>query len=82
MVVLTESWLNESLYAGSILGDLCYQYSYIRCDRTNKRGGGVLVLIRLSSAFETRWSESLLDGFEVPCYDLKPPEYFKISCYL
>lgn len=71
VVVLTESWLNESLDAGPILGDLCCQYSYIRCDRTRKRGGGVLMLIRLPIAFETIWSESLADGFELLCCDLK-----------
>ncbi|KIH65138.1 hypothetical protein ANCDUO_04544, partial [Ancylostoma duodenale] len=43
----------------------------LRCDRGHKKGGGVLILIRRTIAFETIWRESIPEAYEILSCDLK-----------
>ncbi|EYC23317.1 hypothetical protein Y032_0015g2585 [Ancylostoma ceylanicum] len=71
VVIITETWLNGSCDLTPILGDLCDDFNYVRCDRIQKKGGGVVILIKRYIAFETKWLEAVPDAYEVLCCDLK-----------
>lgn len=70
VVVITESWLDDTIHLAPILGDLRQDFCYARCDRLHKRGGGVVILLRNSIMFEKIWCESAPDAFEILCCDL------------
>lgn len=71
IIVTTESLLNDSIDFTVILGDLCNNFCYVRYGRMHKIGGGALMLIKFGITFESVWSESVAEGYEILSCDLK-----------
>lgn len=71
LIMLTETWLSDINDLVPILGQMNSTYYFVRCDRAQKRGGGVVVLIKRSIAFEVVWCESYPNAFEIISCDLK-----------
>lgn len=74
LIQLTETWLSDLNDIEPILGQLLTAFNFARCDRALKRGGGVLILIKRSIAFNIVWRESIPDAFEIICCDLNLPQ--------
>jgi len=83
IVCITETWLSSEVSDQSILGGL--DYKTFRCDRSNKPGGGVLILTnnqQISSCIPVDLPEKYKQ-LEIICIDLKGPtvSYRIITCY-
>ncbi|KAK6012832.1 hypothetical protein OSTOST_21990, partial [Ostertagia ostertagi] len=46
------------------------RYDVIRCDRRNRRGGGVAVIVKKSFTPRLVFEESVADSYELLCADL------------
>lgn len=75
VAMVTETWLNEFVDMQPILGELSNNYCYIRSDRGSKKGGGVLIIVKQSIAFETVLTDSVPDAYEILCCDLKSDQF-------
>ncbi|KAK6032113.1 endonuclease/exonuclease/phosphatase family protein [Ostertagia ostertagi] len=70
LVLITETWLTSKHDTTPLLGVVSSQYDVLRCDRLQKRGGGVLALIKNTMSYEIVHKESLNDAFEILIVDL------------
>ncbi|KAK6015335.1 endonuclease/exonuclease/phosphatase family protein, partial [Ostertagia ostertagi] len=70
VVALTETWLSDVISNESLFGEYCRQYEILRCDRSDKRGGGVAVIA--SKIFYPRiiFKESIDNSYEIMVVDL------------
>ena len=69
-VIITESWLNVSQNSNLFQID---GYTFIRKDRTSKKGGGVAVYIR-SHLSPTHWKDLEEEDFEVIWISTRPTQ--------
>ncbi|KAK6013448.1 hypothetical protein OSTOST_21234 [Ostertagia ostertagi] len=65
-----KTWLTSKHDTTPLLGVVSSQYDVLRCDRLQKRGGGVLALIKNTMSYEIVHKESLNDAFEILIVDL------------
>lgn len=66
----SETWLKPSHGTPSVLGSLSLDYDIYRCDRPNKKGGGVMLIISRRFSFSFVYKESVEDAYEVLCGDI------------
>lgn len=84
ILILTETWLQPEIHNHEILSH-AHRFSFYRCDRTSRRGGGVLLAIKkdfqshcihVNTSLEIVWAVAEL-GFQKvligACY--RPPSY-------
>ncbi|KAK6017724.1 hypothetical protein OSTOST_16751, partial [Ostertagia ostertagi] len=69
LVFLSESWLCSGTEMSSLLGVASSQFDHVRCDRTRKKGGGVLLLIRHSIPYNLVFKESVAGAYEIVVVD-------------
>jgi len=67
MIFVTESWLNETVTDNMI--DCSGQYAIYRCDRINRRGGGVLSLVCKTCVSYQVPVPAIFSGLELICFD-------------
>ena len=70
VIILSETWLNDSVYNNEIL---CSEYNIYRCDRSEKNssssnGGGVLIAVR-SSHYSNRINHLHFMSIEFICVE-------------
>ncbi|EYC26747.1 hypothetical protein Y032_0010g946 [Ancylostoma ceylanicum] len=70
LVFLTESWLNSKNELGALLGVANGLYDGVRCDRSHKRGGGVLLLLKKTLVHNVIFKESIPDAYELLICDI------------
>ena len=70
IIVLTESWLSKINEVAPLLGIISTEYSYIRCDRSYGKGGGILILLKSFISFKEVFSESFKKSYEILVTDL------------
>jgi len=68
MIFVTESWLNETVTDNMI--DCSNQYAVYRCDRVNRRGGGVLSLVCKTCVSYQVFLPAKFSGLELICFDV------------
>ena len=70
LIALTETWLHESIITPLFLDKWSSHYDVLRCDRLEKKGGGVAFLVRKSLCPNLILNESLVNGYELLCCDI------------
>lgn len=70
VIILTETWLKPEIDMAPLLGSFGSQYSILRSDRHEKRGGGVALLARQLYTPVLVFSESVRCAYEILCVDL------------
>lgn len=71
IVVLTETWLTPINDLGPLLGIANSKYVGIRCDRIEKKGGGVMLLVKSSFSYEVVFCESVNEAYEILICDIE-----------
>lgn len=66
----SETWLKSQHTFASLLPDFVDHYSIFRCDRSLKKGGGVMILIHNSITASLVFSESVPNAYEIVAVDV------------
>ncbi|KAK6010739.1 hypothetical protein OSTOST_24207, partial [Ostertagia ostertagi] len=69
VIALTETWLSDVISNESIFGEYCNQYEILRCDRRDRRGGGVAIIAKKMLSPRIIFSESVGESYELLCVD-------------
>lgn len=68
--IFTETWLKPHHVLSSLLCNISREYLVIRCDRTNRAGGGVAILLRKGVGAVEVFSQSVDDAYEILSADV------------
>jgi len=68
VILVTESWLNSDTPSGLIDPDC--RYNIIRCDRKERIGGGVCVLISKELQYSEVCNCNFRNAYELCCFDI------------
>lgn len=70
LALITESWLSTKNHIAPLLGNLATHYNCFRCDRSNKRGGGIAIIVKNLHSTSTVFCESVLGAYEILACDI------------
>ena len=70
MVIIVETWLKPYVDLSTLFSEFTSEYEFFRCDRTRKKGGGVLILVKRSLLPSLVFTESVIDSYELLSCDL------------
>lgn len=70
VTALSETWLSTDVNSGSLLGEFTPLYAIFRCDRINKRGGGVALILNHSLSPHFVFQEAVPNAYELLCCDI------------
>lgn len=69
LAIITES-LSSKHDAAPLLGILGAHYTCLRCDRSNKKGGGIALIVKKQHSAKIVFSESVLGAYEILVSDI------------
>lgn len=70
LAIVTESWLSPKNETAPLLGILSSNFNCFRCDRSNRRGGGIAVIVNKFHSSSKIFSKSVAEAYEILACDI------------